>query len=376
MEPVEITEGGVRLRMFLPDDAPAVAQACDDPLTRRFVPGMPQPYTVAEAMHWITEGSTAAWAAGGAAWAIADPATDQLYGCVGLSRAVPERRQIEIGYWMVPSWRGRGLATAATIAATRHAFTSGFDRVELLTDGENVASQRIALAAGYTREGIRRGAALGPAGGDAPRDDLVVWARLADDPPGPTPRLLPDLPGDALTDEVVRLRPLTAADTEFSYALQTLPDVVATSVPSVVPTRADVATQCALAGSRWLAGHRADLVICDAATGEPAGRLGLYHQEPQTGQAMIGYSLLPRWRGRGYTARAVRLVARWAFDHTTIARLIAGASPANVASQRVLERAGFRREAVLRGRLPGPDGTRLDDVQYALIPQWLADSRP
>lgn len=266
-----------------------------------------------------------------------------------------------------------GAATAATVAATGHALRGGFDRVELLTDEANIASQRVAAAAGFTHEGVRRGAALRPADDTATRDDLAVWARLAGDPAGPTPRALPDLPGGALTDGVVRLRPLGPDDAEFAYRLQSLPDVVATSVPPVIPTRAGIETQCALAPGKWLLGRRADLVICDAATRAPAGRLGLYHQEPEIGQAMIGYSMLPQWRGRGYPVRAVRLLAHWAFDNTTIARLIAGTLPGNTGSQRVLERAGFTREGLLRGRLPGPDGTRIDDVQYALLPTGPAD---
>ena len=34
-------------------------------------------------------------------------------------------------------------------------------------------------------------------------------------------------------------------------------------------------------------------------TGTPAGEIDLYYQEPPTGQAMIGYSMLPAFRGRG-----------------------------------------------------------------------------
>ena len=85
-------------------------------------------------------------------------------------------------------------------------------------------------------------------------------------------------------------------------------------MPPVAPDREEVELRCARAAARWLAGERADLVIVDAATGAPAGEIGLYYQEPQTGQAMIGYSMLPAWRGRGYATRAARLVARWAFD--------------------------------------------------------------
>jgi RimJ/RimL family protein N-acetyltransferase len=64
-------------------------------------------------------------------------------------------------------------------------------------------------------------------------------------------------------------------------------------------------------------------------------------------------------------------VSLWAFAETGIARLIAGALPTNLASQRVLEKAGFRREAYLRSRLPVGDGRRTDDVQFALLAEDL-----
>jgi RimJ/RimL family protein N-acetyltransferase len=86
-----------------------------------------------------------------------------------------------------------------------------------------------------------------------------------------------------------------------------------------------------------------------------------------TRQAMVGYSLMPEWRGRGYATRSVRLVVEWAQRHAGIIRVVAGTAPDNVASQRVLERAGFVREGYQRARLPGPNGTRIDDVMYAVV---------
>jgi RimJ/RimL family protein N-acetyltransferase len=203
-----------------------------------------------------------------------------------------------------------------------------------------------------------------------------VFARLAGDPPGPTPRLLPDLPGGELTDGVVTLRPLTGDDIDFYAELHALPDVVATSVPPVPPSREEMVRRCAWATAQWLAGDRVDLVITDAATGTPAGEIGLFYQEPPTAQAMIGYSMLPAWRGRGFPTRAAQLVALWAFAETGIARLIAGALPTNAGSQRVLEKAGFKREAYLRSRLPGPDGTRNDDIQFALLAEEVVRDGP
>jgi RimJ/RimL family protein N-acetyltransferase len=353
----------VRLRPYRESDVDDLAAGCADPLTLRFIPAMPQPYTRDDAAWWIGRGAKDAWTTGGAAYAIADPATDRLIGGAGLGLVVAERGQAEIGYWVAPWARGRGAATAAARALTGWAFEHGFDRLELLTDLANTPSQRVALAAGFRHEGVRRGGGRTRSG---ERNDLFVWARLADDPPGPAPRLLPDLPGGTLTDGVVTLRPLGHGDGAFLYALLTLPDVAGTSVPPIVPDREEVELRCANSIGRWLAGERVDLVIADAATGTPAGDIGLYYDDPRTGQATIGYAVLPAWRGRGLATRAVRLLARWAFTCAGIGRLGAGTLPGNAASQRVLEKAGFRREGYLRGRLPGVSGTRVDDVLYGM----------
>lgn len=355
----------VRLRRYRVADAAALVAGCDDPLTRRFLPNLPEPYTQADARWWITEGAPAAWTAGGAAFAIADPGTDKLLGGIGIGNLVPSRGQGEVGYWVAPWARGRGVATAATRTLSDRVLSAAFARLELLTHLENGASQRVALAAGFRQEGVRRGAAPAPGGG---RYDLVAWSRLAEDPAVGPPRLLPDLPGGVLTDGVVTLRRIGVADVEFLHTLTGLPDVIATSVPPVRRERTETEQRCARAESRWIAGERADLIILDGASGRPAGEIGLFYQEPPTGQAMIGYAMLPAWRGRGYPTRAARLIASWAFRSTGIARLIAGTMPENIGSQRVLEKAGFQREGYLRGRLPGAAGTRIDDILYALLP--------
>jgi RimJ/RimL family protein N-acetyltransferase len=363
MTPERIEAYGVRLRRERLTDVADVAAGCADPLTQRFLPGLPDPYTEESARWWITEGAPAVWAGGGAAYGIADPATDRLIGAAGLSHPVPERGQAEIGYWVAPWARGRGVATAATRALAEAAFAAGAVRLELLTREENAASQRVALAAGFRHEGVRRAAGRGRGG----RHDLAAWVRLADDPPGPTARPLPGLPEGRLTDGVVTLRRCGPADAEALYRLHTLPEVVANRVPPVAPDRASIERRCRLAESHWLAGRSADLAILDAATGAVAGGCALVHDEPATGQGMLGYSMLPEARGRGLATRAVGLVAAWAFE-IGLARLWAGTRPENTASQRVLEKAGFGREGLLRGRFPGPHGTRTDSLVFGLLP--------
>nr|BFE76383.1 hypothetical protein GCM10020092_096840 [Actinoplanes digitatis] len=281
---------GVRLRGFAQRDVDDLLAGYADPAVQRFLPPLPVPFTRAQAESYVGDVAPGMFAFGGGLYAIADPVTDRLLGGVGLDKVVPNRGQAELGYWVGPWARGRGVATAAVRALTEHSFHTGVERIELLTHRENPLSQRVALANGFGLEGVRRGVLPNRDGG---RDDLLAYARLAGDEPGPAERALPDLPGGELTDGVVTLRPLAPGDVDFIAELHGLEDVVATTVPPVAPSRDKILRRCACAQSHWLADERADLVIVDAATGTPTGDIGLYYQEPSTGQAMIGYSMMP-----------------------------------------------------------------------------------
>ncbi|WP_250006421.1 GNAT family N-acetyltransferase [Actinoplanes sp. M2I2] len=230
-------------------------------------------------------------------------------------------------------------------------------RSEIRLRLDDPAAQRDVIALGYRREGIARGA--GP-----DREDLVVWARLADDPEGPSPRALPDLPGGELTDGVIRVRPVRSEDLDGWYELRSLPEVVATSVPPVAPPRAEVERLFAYAESRWLAGEAAAMSIVDARSGSFAGQIALYYFQPHHREGMLGYGVLPAFRGRGYARRAVELVTKWAFTEARLQRVVAGTAVGNIASQKALQAAGFEVEARQLGMLPAPDGGRIDSVLY------------
>ncbi|WP_203904502.1 GNAT family N-acetyltransferase [Virgisporangium aliadipatigenens] len=366
----ESIEGaGVRVRRYREEDVEDVRVGCDDPLTQRFLPLLPSPYTYEEAAWWIAEGSVTSFMSGGGNFAIADPGSDRLLGGIGITHQ--REGSGEIGYWVAPWGRGRGVATAATIALTGYAFLAGYGRLQLRTEYENLASQRVALGAGYRREGVQRSSAIGR---DGARHDLVVWARTPGDPPGPTPRLLPDLPGGTLSDGVVALRPLGRADAPHIHALYTEPDVAATAVGEPPRSMVDTARFCARAGSTWLAGTSAHFAVRELTTGELVGDAVLFDVAPLTRTAMVGYSMRGPWRRRGYAGRAVRLLSRWALRDAGLARLTAGTAPDNVASQRVLEKVGFVREGYQRGHLPTLNGGRADVVSYGLLPADLKAS--
>lgn len=85
-----------------------------------------------------------------------------------------------------------------------------------------------------------------------------------------------------------------------------------------------------------------------------------------TQSATLGYWLGRSQLRRGYMTEAVAAVIPFAFDHLRLHRIEAAAMPANVASLRVLERNGFKREGLARRYLK-IDGTWQDHILHALL---------
>ncbi len=102
------------------------------------------------------------------------------------------------------------------------------------------------------------------------------------------------------------------------------------------------------------AGVCAFYVLVDDRTGAIVGRFNLY--DLQEGAAEVGYRVAEAFAGRGVATRALReLCHRAAHDHA-LTRLSAEASRTNLASQRVLEKAGFAAEGACM--VDGEPGTR------------------
>jgi RimJ/RimL family protein N-acetyltransferase len=105
--------------------------------------------------------------------------------------------------------------------------------------------------------------------------------------------------------------------------------------------------------------------IAELQSDRAAGFIGVW-LDPRLG-ANLGYWIAPTARGRGLAARAVALVADWAFTRLRLARLEIWVEPANPASKRVAERAGFVHEGLLRSYVQ-LRARRGDAHMYALLP--------
>jgi [ribosomal protein S5]-alanine N-acetyltransferase len=85
---------------------------------------------------------------------------------------------LEIGALLFPEHRGRGLGTAAQGLLAEYLFaTTLANRLQAITDVENLAEQRVLERIGFRREGVLRGLAF--IGGRW--HDGVLYARLRDD---------------------------------------------------------------------------------------------------------------------------------------------------------------------------------------------------
>jgi len=90
-------------------------------------------------------------------------------------------------------------------------------------------------------------------------------------------------------------------------------------------------------------------------------------------RGIVGYWMGAPTRGRGVCTRALRLLSGWAFQELELGRLELVTDTANLASQRVAEKAGFRREGTLRSYLLDRDGSLRDAVMFSLLPGDLVE---
>ena len=76
--------------------------------------------------------------------------------------------------------------------------------------------------------------------------------------------------------------------------------------------------------------------------------IGQIFYTPRGPHFLIGYRLLLGERNKGYCTESVKIIVDYLFLSKSIVRIQAETNPRNIASQRVLEKAGFKREGLIR----------------------------
>jgi ribosomal-protein-alanine N-acetyltransferase len=77
-------------------------------------------------------------------------------------------------------------------------------------------------------------------------------------------------------------------------------------------------------------------------------KIGIISYRPVFGTQEIGYAILPSERGKGYCTEAVKIMVDYLFLSRDIVRIQAHIDARNEASQKVLEKSGFKKEGIFR----------------------------
>lgn len=174
-----LTDGEVVLRRLAPEDVPWIVQGCNDPEFARWLVDVPQPYAEEDAREFLGLAGRG-WDEGTrAVLAIADAGSAAGLGVIDLHLAIGgDPGLASVGYWLLAEARGRGAAARALRLLSAWALAElGVERLYLTTAPDNVASQRVAERAGFTREGLLRAHLVTPAG----RRDSIMFSLLPAD---------------------------------------------------------------------------------------------------------------------------------------------------------------------------------------------------
>jgi RimJ/RimL family protein N-acetyltransferase len=151
-----LTDGVVTVRPWgEKGDAETIVAACNDRAIAEFLDAIPQPYTRSDAEAYL-DMCRVGWL-DGTMTNFAIVVEGMVVGSIGVRWIHPDQGVAEVGYWVAPEARGKRVCTRALELVSSWVLAQqGMARLQLRADEENVASNRVAQNAGYTREGVLR----------------------------------------------------------------------------------------------------------------------------------------------------------------------------------------------------------------------------
>jgi RimJ/RimL family protein N-acetyltransferase len=364
-----LTDGVVTLRAPTDDDIEGSYEQCQDPVSQQWT-NIAVPYTRDDARRYLRHIIPGGWETdrewGFVVEAPDDARVPRFAGTISLRNEGDGRA--EIAYGSHPWVRGRGVMERAL----RLLLDWGFAERELqtviwLARRGNWASRRLAWKLGFSTDATLRGW-LHQRGG------LVdAWAgtlRHGEEMAPRTEWLLPP----RIVDGSLLLR--ASRESDIPRVVEALNDPLvqrySQSIRGHAPHDEGTMRERELGHLEESArGSSLTWSVADTVTDEFLGSVAIFDIHPGR-EAEIGYWAHPDARGRGLMAQACRMAVRHAFIDAEegglgLHRLTAYAAEGNLASQRVLEWAGFTRFGVERRSTLLPDGSYVDTAAFDLL---------
>lgn len=152
-----LTDGVITLRPWTPEDASFLLEASADPLIQRYSLSRSRPFTAADAQEQLRDDASYRLTADAPDRPAGSLVITDAVSCLALGQCGIDRWSssdvAQIGYWLAPESRGRGIATRAVVLLTNWLFDLGASRVFLTVVDDNHASIGVAQRAGFLLEG-------------------------------------------------------------------------------------------------------------------------------------------------------------------------------------------------------------------------------
>jgi RimJ/RimL family protein N-acetyltransferase len=177
-----LSDGRVALRYAEERDIPEILIAHQDDPEMYARLGLERPPSAAELGRQMEQAPVERAAGLMARLTILEPGSDDCRGRVLVHEVDWQDARVELGVWVGPGARGRGLAPAALVLAARWLFDEcGFERVQLMTEPGNEEMLAAARTAGFVHEGVLRSYVLARGA----RRDMATLSLLPSDPGTP-----------------------------------------------------------------------------------------------------------------------------------------------------------------------------------------------
>ena len=139
----------VTLRPWRPSDEADIVEACQDPEIRRWTT-VPDPYTPEDARFFVAMAPEMWNQRLGMSFAVTGPEDDRALGSLSVVAVDVAAGRGELGYWIAPWGRRRGMASAALALLSGWLLDHvGLRRLEVVVETGNDGSLRVAGLAGF-----------------------------------------------------------------------------------------------------------------------------------------------------------------------------------------------------------------------------------
>ena len=173
-------------------------------------------------------------------------------------------------------------------------------------------------------------------------------------------------PFPLLTSERLQFRRLNEEDVHEVFELRSNPETMKYIPRPLATSKDDALAHIKLINDNIDTNSDINWAVTEKGNNKCIGIMGFYRTQPENYRTELGYMISPEHHNKGYVTEAVRTLLDYAFNQLNFHSIEAVIDPENIASERVLQKNGFVKEAhfVENGFY---NGKFMDTVIYSLL---------